>query len=56
MFSSEDDVFYQHNQTPTTPKMKEMHVPNYAYHVNLSKTIITPLRKELLGLGLLHLN
>lgn len=56
MFSSEDDVFYQHNQTPTIRKMKEMHVPNYAYRVNLSKAIIAPLRKELLGLGLLHLN
>lgn len=56
MFSSEDDSFYCFNQTLIILRIKKMWVPNYVNHVNLSKRIITPLRKEQLGLGLLGLN
>lgn len=56
MFSSEDNSFSHCNQALTIPRRKEMQMPNYVNHVNLFESIISPLRKEQLGLGLLHLN
>lgn len=56
IFFSEDDSFYHFNQTLTIPGRKYMRVPNCITPVNLSESIITPLRKEQFGHWLLHLN